>query len=29
MADQKTIQDLQTEVNTYISQFKEGYFSPL
>lgn len=25
----KTIQDLQKEVDTYISQFKEGYFSPL
>jgi NTP pyrophosphatase (non-canonical NTP hydrolase) len=29
LADSKTIQDLQAEVNTYISQFKEGYFSPL
>jgi NTP pyrophosphatase (non-canonical NTP hydrolase) len=29
LADRKTIQDLQAEVNTYISQFKEGYFSPL
>lgn len=25
----KTIQELQVEVDTYISQFKEGYFSPL
>jgi NTP pyrophosphatase (non-canonical NTP hydrolase) len=25
----KTMQDLQAEVDTYISQFKEGYFSPL
>lgn len=29
MADNKTIQEIQTEVDTYISQFKEGYFSPL
>lgn len=29
MAEGKTIQELQGEVNTYISQFKEGYFSPL
>lgn len=29
MANGKTIQDLQAEVDTYISQFKEGYFSPL
>lgn len=29
MAGRKTIQDLQTEVDTYISQFKEGYFTPL
>jgi NTP pyrophosphatase (non-canonical NTP hydrolase) len=29
LADSKTIHDLQTEVHTYISQFKEGYFSPL
>jgi NTP pyrophosphatase (non-canonical NTP hydrolase) len=28
MAD-KTVQDLQKEVDEYISQFKEGYFSPL
>lgn len=25
----KTIKELQEEVHTYISQFKEGYFSPL
>jgi NTP pyrophosphatase (non-canonical NTP hydrolase) len=25
----KSIKDLQNEVDTYISQFKEGYFSPL
>lgn len=25
----KTMTQLQEEVNTYISQFKEGYFSPL
>jgi len=25
----KSIKDLQTEVDTYIGQFKEGYFSPL
>lgn len=25
----KTIKELQKEVDTYISQFKEGYFSPL
>lgn len=29
MANGKTIKDLQKEVDTYISQFKEGYFSPL
>ena len=29
MAERKTVQDLQAEVDTYISQFKEGYFSPL
>ncbi|MBP3040445.1 nucleotide pyrophosphohydrolase [Bacillaceae bacterium Marseille-Q3522] len=28
-AKQKTIQELQAEVDAYISQFKEGYFSPL
>ncbi|MDR9792938.1 nucleotide pyrophosphohydrolase [Aeribacillus pallidus] len=27
--ERKTIKDLQKEVNDYISQFKEGYFSPL
>ncbi|MEW4284995.1 nucleotide pyrophosphohydrolase [Priestia koreensis] len=26
---EKTMQQLQKEVDTYISQFKEGYFSPL
>jgi len=25
----KTVKELQEEVDTYISQFKEGYFSPL
>ncbi|MCE7792152.1 nucleotide pyrophosphohydrolase [Salipaludibacillus sp. CUR1] len=25
----KTIEEMQKEVDTYISQFKEGYFSPL
>lgn len=29
MSDKKTIGDLQQEVDDYISQFKEGYFSPL
>ena len=29
MANGKTMKELQTEVDTYISQFKEGYFSPL
>lgn len=29
MAKNKTIQDLQAEVDTYIGQFKEGYFNPL
>lgn len=29
MDKQKTVQDLQSEVHAYISQFKEGYFSPL
>lgn len=29
MNDQKTVAQLQEEVDTYISQFKEGYFSPL
>lgn len=26
---QKTLMDIQQEVDAYISQFKEGYFSPL
>lgn len=26
---EKTLQDIQREVDAYISQFKEGYFSPL
>lgn len=26
---EKTMRDLQSEVDEYISQFKEGYFSPL
>lgn len=29
METEKTIQQLQKEVDDYISQFKEGYFSPL
>ncbi|MGN7468973.1 nucleotide pyrophosphohydrolase [Brevibacillus sp. SAFN-007a] len=29
MERQKTMQDMQQEVDRYISQFKEGYFSPL
>lgn len=29
MEQSKTIQQMQKEVHTYISQFKEGYFSPL
>ncbi len=29
MSEQKTIQQLQNEVDAYISQYKEGYFSPL
>jgi NTP pyrophosphatase (non-canonical NTP hydrolase) len=29
MDQQKTLREMQTEVDTYISQFKEGYFSPL
>lgn len=29
MAVQKSMKQLQDEVDTYISQFKEGYFSPL
>jgi NTP pyrophosphatase (non-canonical NTP hydrolase) len=29
MSNDKTIKELQKEVDAYISQFKEGYFSPL
>jgi NTP pyrophosphatase (non-canonical NTP hydrolase) len=29
MTNDKTMKDLQAEVDRYISQFKEGYFSPL
>lgn len=29
MENRKTMKDLQKEVDVYISQFKEGYFSPL
>ncbi|MDM5229411.1 nucleotide pyrophosphohydrolase [Cytobacillus sp. NJ13] len=29
MQTSKTIKEMQTEVDSYISQFKEGYFSPL
>jgi NTP pyrophosphatase (non-canonical NTP hydrolase) len=29
MTNEKSIKDLQKEVDSYISQFKEGYFSPL
>jgi len=29
MTQKKTMADLQLEVDQYISQFKEGYFSPL
>ncbi|MCJ7839475.1 nucleotide pyrophosphohydrolase [Lederbergia sp. NSJ-179] len=29
MSKQKTIQELQKDVDEYIGQFKEGYFSPL
>ena len=29
MNKHKTMKELQKEVDTYISQFKEGYFSPL
>ncbi|CAM3446743.1 nucleotide pyrophosphohydrolase [Cytobacillus oceanisediminis] len=29
MQTRKTMKELQKEVDTYISQFKEGYFSPL
>lgn len=29
MSDDKTMKELQQEVDAYISQYKEGYFSPL
>lgn len=29
MAQEKTVKQLQREVDEYISQFKEGYFTPL
>ncbi len=29
LSNHKTMKDLQKEVDVYISQFKEGYFSPL
>ncbi|MCM3586521.1 nucleotide pyrophosphohydrolase [Mesobacillus maritimus] len=29
MTETKSVKDLQKEVDTYIGQFKEGYFSPL
>ncbi|KAF0825968.1 nucleotide pyrophosphohydrolase [Cytobacillus firmus] len=29
MGTPKTMKDMQTDVDKYISQFKEGYFSPL
>ncbi|MDQ0155202.1 nucleotide pyrophosphohydrolase [Robertmurraya andreesenii] len=29
MEKEKTVKELQAEVHEYISQFKEGYFSPL
>ncbi|TKC19699.1 nucleotide pyrophosphohydrolase [Robertmurraya kyonggiensis] len=29
MEKDKTVKELQSEVHAYISQFKEGYFSPL
>ncbi len=29
MGENKTIKEMQAEVDTYIGQFKEGYFSPL
>ncbi|WP_416149734.1 nucleotide pyrophosphohydrolase [Salipaludibacillus sp. HK11] len=29
MRNEKTMQQMQQEVDSYISQFKEGYFSPL
>ena len=28
MKKEKTLKELQAEVHTYISQFKEGYFQP-
>jgi len=29
VGEQKSLKDIQMEVDTYIGQFKEGYFSPL
>lgn len=29
MGNSKTLKDVQAEVDAYIGQFKEGYFSPL
>lgn len=29
MVEKKTLSDLQLEVDTYINQFKEGYFPPM
>ncbi len=29
MTNQKTMQEMQTDVDAYISQFKEGYFPPM
>jgi len=29
LTNKKSLKELQVEVDTYISQFKEGYFSPL
>jgi NTP pyrophosphatase (non-canonical NTP hydrolase) len=29
LSENKTVKELQQEVDSYISQFKEGYFSPL
>ena len=29
MSEQKSMKQMQGEVDAYISQFKEGYFSPL
>lgn len=29
LKQEKTVQDIQREVDEYIGQFKEGYFSPL